>query len=278
LPPQGRLRLFALQADAAAALAGTFCYYLFFGGIIMSTFTIYPGIDIRGGRAVRLVQGDYAQETVYNDSPVDAAKQWEAQGASWIHLVDLDGAKAGHPVNAELIGQIASAVNVPVQLGGGLRTEADVERLLGLGVERVIVGTAAIEDRAFVERVLGLYGDRVAIGIDARDGFVATRGWLETSEIRAEELARELAGKGAQTFIFTDISRDGMMEGPNVEAIRSLAAYSGASVIASGGVSRIEDLRALAVFNDQGISGAIIGKALYTGAISLEDAVCELNG
>lgn len=243
----------------------------------MSKFTIYPAIDIRGGRAVRLVQGDYSQETVYNDSPVNAALEWQAQGASWIHLVDLDGAKAGYPVNAELIGQIAAAVDVPVQLGGGLRTEADVERLLGLGVERIILGTAAIEDRAFVERVLARHGDRVAIGIDARDGRVATRGWLETSEVRAEELARELAAKGAAAFIFTDISRDGMMEGPNVEAIRSLAAYSGADVIASGGVSRIEDLRALAAYKEEGISGAIVGKALYTGAIALSDAVRELN-
>ncbi|SDS69825.1 1-(5-phosphoribosyl)-5-[(5-phosphoribosylamino)methylideneamino] imidazole-4-carboxamide isomerase [Paenibacillaceae bacterium GAS479] len=243
----------------------------------MSKFTIYPAIDIRGGKAVRLVQGDYSQETVYNDNPVRAARDWEAQGASWIHLVDLDGAKAGHPVNAELIAEIARSVQVPVQLGGGLRTEADVELLLTLGVSRVILGTAAIEDRDFVERVLAKHGDRVAIGIDARDGYVATRGWLETSEVKAEELAKELAGKGAGTFIFTDISRDGMMEGPNVEAIRSLAAYSGAGVIASGGVSRIEDLRALSQYAQQGISGAIVGKALYTGAISLADAVQELQ-
>ena len=243
----------------------------------MSTFTIYPAIDIRGGRAVRLVQGDYNQETVYNDSPVNAAREWEAQGASWIHLVDLDGARAGYPVHAELIGEIAKSVNVPVQLGGGLRTAEDVERLLGLGVSRVILGTAAIENRPFVERVLGEYGDRIAIGIDARDGLVATGGWLETSETRAEELARELAAKGAGTFVFTDISRDGMMAGPNVEAIRSLAAYSGADVIASGGVSSIEDLRSLAQFTDQGISGAIVGKALYTGAIVLPDALRELT-
>ncbi|QGG54384.1 1-(5-phosphoribosyl)-5-[(5-phosphoribosylamino)methylideneamino]imidazole-4-carboxamide isomerase [Paenibacillus sp. B01] len=243
----------------------------------MTTFTIYPAIDIRGGKAVRLVQGDYAQETVYNDSPVQAARDWEAQGASWIHLVDLDGAKAGHPVNAELIGEIARSVSVPVQLGGGLRTEEDVERLLSLGVSRVILGTAAIEDRAFVERVLARHGGRVAIGIDAKDGYVATRGWLETSEVKAEELARELAAKGAETFIFTDISRDGMMQGPNVEAIRSLAAYSGADVIASGGVSRIEDLRTLVEHAGEGIRGAIVGKALYTGAISLAEAVRELE-
>lgn len=243
----------------------------------MSTFTIYPAIDIRGGKAVRLVQGDYNQETVYNDNPVSAAKDWEAQGASWIHLVDLDGAKAGRPVNDELVGEIARSVRVPVQIGGGLRTFEDVERLLVLGVSRVILGTAAIEDRAFVERVLGTYGDKVAIGIDARGGLVATRGWLETSEVKAEELAKELAAKGASTFIFTDISRDGMMKGPNVEAIVSLAKISGANVIASGGVSVLDDLKRLAAHSSEGVSGAIVGKALYTGSISLAEAVREIG-
>lgn len=175
------------------------------------SFIIYPAIDIRGGKCVRLVQGDYNQETVYNESPLAAAKAWEAQGGSYIHLVHLDGAKAGHPVNDEVIGAIAAGVGVPVQVGGGLRTVGDVKRLLSLGVSRVIIGTAAIEDRAFTEEVLGTYGDKVAIGIDARNGYVATRGWLETSEVKAEELAKELAAKGAETFIFTDISRDGMM-------------------------------------------------------------------
>jgi len=243
----------------------------------MSDFTIYPAIDIRGGKAVRLVQGDYNQETVYNDSPVAAAKEWAAQGASWIHLVDLDGAKAGHPVNAELIGEIARAVDVPVQIGGGLRTFEDVERLIGLGVSRVIIGTAAIENREFVNQVLERYGDKAAIGIDARNGYVATRGWIETSEVKAEDLAVELAAQGASTFIFTDISRDGMMEGPNVEAIVSLARVSGKPVIASGGVSRMADLTNLAARRTDGVAGAIVGKALYTGSINLAEAVRELG-
>jgi phosphoribosylformimino-5-aminoimidazole carboxamide ribotide isomerase len=165
----------------------------------MSKFVIYPAIDIRGGKCVRLIQGDYSQETIYNEDPVAAARDWEAQGGQWIHLVDLDGAKAGHPVNDELIGRMVKAVNVPVQVGGGLRKDADVERLLGLGVSRVILGTAAIEDRAFVKRVLNQYGEAIAIGIDARNGLVATRGWLETSEVKAENLAIELAEEGAQT-------------------------------------------------------------------------------
>jgi phosphoribosylformimino-5-aminoimidazole carboxamide ribotide isomerase len=242
----------------------------------MSKFIIYPAIDIRDGKCVRLVQGDYNRETVYNDDPAAVARDWEAQGGQWIHLVDLDGAKAGHPVNHELIGRIAQSVNVPVQVGGGLRTDEDVERLIGLGVSRVILGTAAIEDRAFVSRVLAKHGAAVAIGIDARDGLVATRGWLETSEVRADDLAAELAAEGAQTFIFTDISRDGMMGGPNVEAIVRLAKVSGRTVIASGGVSKPEDLDRLAVHAGEGVGGAIVGKALYTGSISLTEAVRKL--
>jgi phosphoribosylformimino-5-aminoimidazole carboxamide ribotide isomerase len=241
------------------------------------SFIIYPAIDIRGGKAVRLVQGDYNRETVYNDNPIDAARDWEAQGAAWIHLVDLDGAKAGHPVNDALIGEIARSVKVPVQIGGGLRTEADVERLLSLGVSRVILGTAAIEDRAFVEAVLARYGEKVAIGIDARDGYVATRGWLETSEVKAEDLAIQLAERGARTFIFTDISRDGMMGGPNVESIVRLAQISGQQVIASGGVSRMEDLVRLSEHAGQGVAGAIVGKALYTGSIQLSEAVKQVQ-
>jgi phosphoribosylformimino-5-aminoimidazole carboxamide ribotide isomerase len=244
----------------------------------MSPFILYPAIDIRGGKCVRLIQGDYDQETVYNEDPAAVARDWEAQGAAWIHLVDLDGAKAGRPVNDELIGRIARTVRIPVQAGGGLRTEADVERLLGLGVSRVILGTAAIEDRAFVSRVLARHGDAVAIGIDARDGFVATRGWLETSAVKAEDLAASLAAEGASTFIFTDISRDGMLSGPNVEAIVGLAKASGRTVIASGGVSGPEDLERLAAHASGGVGGAIVGKALYTGRISLAEAVRRYGG
>ncbi|MNW31053.1 1-(5-phosphoribosyl)-5-[(5-phosphoribosylamino)methylideneamino] imidazole-4-carboxamide isomerase [compost metagenome] len=241
-------------------------------------FTIYPAIDIRGGKCVRLVQGDYNRETVYNDNPLEVAREWERLGGTFIHLVDLDGAKAGHPVNDDIIRSIASAVQVPVQVGGGLRTRADVDRVLSLGVSRVILGTAAIEDRAFTEEVLGTYGDKIAIGLDARNGYVATRGWLETSEVKAEELARELAAKGAETFIFTDISRDGMMQGPNVEAILSLAKSSGRQVIASGGVSTMDDLLKLSSHAKEGISGAIVGKALYTGSIQLDEAIRAVAG
>ncbi|ALS24391.1 1-(5-phosphoribosyl)-5-[(5-phosphoribosylamino)methylideneamino]imidazole-4-carboxamide isomerase [Paenibacillus naphthalenovorans] len=238
----------------------------------MSSVVIYPAIDIRGGKCVRLIQGDYNQETVYNENPLEVAKAWESQGAKWIHLVDLDGAKAGYPVNDKLIGEIAKSVQVPVQLGGGLRTEKDVDHVLSLGVSRVILGTAAIENRDFVNRVLAKHGDKVAIGLDARDGYVATRGWLETSAVKADELAVELAREGARTFIFTDISRDGMMSGPNVEAIVHLAKVSGQTVIASGGVSQYDDLKRLVQYASEGVGGAIVGKALYTGSIKLEEA------
>lgn len=236
------------------------------------SFTIYPAIDILGGRCVRLLQGDYEKETVYNSNPVDVAKAWAAQGARWIHTVDLDGAKAGRPVNHELIGEIARAVDVPVQIGGGLRTLHDVELLLELGVSRVIIGTAALEDRPFIQQLLTHFGERIVIGLDARQGFVATRGWLETSQVKATDLACELAGYGARTFIFTDISRDGMMKGPNVEAIRELAKASGQSVIASGGVSQLSDLTDLAQYVAEGVSGAIVGKALYEKTIDLAAA------
>jgi phosphoribosylformimino-5-aminoimidazole carboxamide ribotide isomerase len=244
---------------------------------IMSSFIIYPAIDIRGGKCVRLVQGDYNRETIYNDNPAEVAADWESQGAQWIHLVDLDGAKAGEPINGQLIANIAERVSIPVQIGGGIRTMENVERLLDAGISRVIIGTAAIENRQFVYEVLDKYGDQTAIGIDARNGFVATRGWLETSEVKADVLAKELAERGAKTFIFTDISRDGMMEGPNVEAIVALAQASGQAVIASGGVSKLDDLIKLSEQHTNGIAGAIVGKALYTNNINLESAIKHIH-
>lgn len=241
------------------------------------SFTIYPAIDIRGGKCVRLFQGDYAQETVYGESPVDIAKEWVRKGATWLHLVDLDGAKEGKPVNGELIRAIAQAVNVPVQIGGGIRTESDIVNYLEGGIQRVILGTAAIEDRAFTDRVLGLYGERIAIGLDCRGGYVATRGWLTTTDVSAVNLANELVQMGAETFIYTDISRDGTLTGPNVEEILGLARATGKNVIASGGVSVGEDLLTLARYAAEGISGAIVGKALYTGAVDLATSLKQVE-
>lgn len=244
----------------------------------MSEFIIYPAIDIRGGKCVRLFQGDYEKETVYGDSPVEMARQWEKQGASWIHVVDLDGAKEGAPVNDRTILEMARTVQVPIQVGGGIRSLDHVKMYLDGGAARVILGTSAIQNRPFVEEALAIYGgDKIAIGVDARDGFVATHGWLETSEVKAETLARELAKQGAKVFIYTDISRDGTLQGPNIAGSVELAKKANVDVIASGGVSELDDLLRLAPCVKDGVIGAIVGKALYTERFTLAEAIREIE-
>lgn len=236
-------------------------------------FTLYPAIDLRGGQCVRLMQGDYEQETVYGSDPVEIARRWERKGAEWLHLVDLDAARTGDPVNLPSIEAIVRNGHIPVQVGGGIRSRERMEHLLELGVQRLILGSAAIENVALVREALATYGDRIVIGIDAKQGYVATHGWLETSEVKAEVLAQQLVKDGASTFIFTDISRDGTLSGPNIEAIRHLAQTSGGKVIASGGVSSLADLIRLAQYKDDGVTGAIIGRALYTGDVNLREAL-----
>ncbi|PRR98381.1 1-(5-phosphoribosyl)-5-[(5-phosphoribosylamino)methylideneamino]imidazole-4-carboxamide isomerase [Bacillus sp. NMCN6] len=238
----------------------------------MSEFTLYPAIDIRNGKCVRLVQGDYDQETIYGDSPLDMAARFANEGAKWIHLVDLDGAKAGKRVNHEHVLAIASSLDVNVQIGGGIRTEEDVAFYLNNGVARVILGSSAVSNPVFVKKMLAQYGEKIAIGIDARNGFVSTEGWLEMSKVKAEELGRELAKEGAEVFIFTDIQMDGMLSGPNVESTVRLAEATGKQVIASGGVSAVADLQKLSAQKQLGVSGAIIGKALYTKQFTLSEA------
>ncbi|WP_431793600.1 1-(5-phosphoribosyl)-5-[(5-phosphoribosylamino)methylideneamino]imidazole-4-carboxamide isomerase [Bacillus altitudinis] len=238
----------------------------------MSEFTLYPAIDMRNGKCVRLVQGDYDQETIYGDSPLDMARRFANEGAKWIHLVDLDGAKAGKRVNHEHVLAIASSLDVNVQIGGGIRTEEDVAFYLNNGVSRVILGSSAVSNPVFVKKMLAQYGEKIAIGIDARNGFVSTEGWLETSEVKAEELGQELAKEGAEVFIFTDIQMDGMLSGPNVESTVRLAEATGKQVIASGGVSAVSDLQKLSAQKQTGVSGAIIGKALYTKQFTLAEA------
>lgn len=238
----------------------------------MSDFTLYPAIDMRNGKCVRLVQGDYDQETIYGDSPLDMARLFANEGAKWIHLVDLDGAKAGKRVNHEHVLSIASSLDVNVQIGGGIRTEEDVAFYLNNGVSRVILGSSAVSNPVFVKKMLAQYGEKIAIGIDARNGFVSTEGWLETSEVKAEELGKELAKEGAEVFIFTDIQMDGMLSGPNVESTVRLAEATGKQVIASGGVSAVGDLQKLSAQKQTGVSGAIIGKALYTKQFTLAEA------
>ncbi|WP_408007760.1 1-(5-phosphoribosyl)-5-[(5-phosphoribosylamino)methylideneamino]imidazole-4-carboxamide isomerase [Pseudalkalibacillus sp. A8] len=239
----------------------------------MKRFELYPAIDMRGGKCVRLFQGDYDQETIYGDSPFEMAKLFADQGAQWIHMVDLDGAKTAEKVNHKHVLQVASELDVKVQIGGGIRTEEDIDFYLKNGVDRVILGSVAVKNPAFTKEMLDKYKGKIAIGLDARDGYVATEGWLDNSKVKAVELAKELAEAGASHFIFTDISRDGTLEGPNVEAIAELARESGAEVIASGGVSSMEDLQVLAGRQQDGIEGAIIGKALYTERFTLSEAL-----
>ncbi|WP_100373999.1 1-(5-phosphoribosyl)-5-[(5-phosphoribosylamino)methylideneamino]imidazole-4-carboxamide isomerase [Bacillus sp. FJAT-45037] len=239
----------------------------------MAKFEIYPAIDMRDGKCVRLVQGDYNQETIYGDSPFDMAKSFAEAGAKWIHMVDLDGAKAKKRVNHDHVVRVAKELDVSVQVGGGIRTAEDVAYYLERGVDRVILGSVAVNDPVFTKEMLETYGgERIAIGLDARDGYVATEGWLETSSVKAVDLANELARYGAEVFIFTDISRDGMLQGPNTEAIAELSEATGKEVIASGGVSKLADLTELRQHTSE-IRGAIVGKALYTNQFTLEEAL-----
>jgi phosphoribosylformimino-5-aminoimidazole carboxamide ribotide isomerase len=243
----------------------------------VSGFTIFPAIDMRGGKCVRLIQGDYNKETVYGDSPFDMAKLFAEEGAEWIHMVDLDGAKEGKRVNHEFVVQVAKELPVKVQIGGGIRTEDDLVFYLEHGVDRVILGSAAIANPSFVKEMLKKYGPHIAIGIDAKNGVVATEGWTQTSSIQAEELGKQLAEEGAETFIFTDISKDGMLSGPNVEAVVRMAKATGKSVIASGGVSSLDDLKKIMSFCHKGVVGAIVGKALYTKQFTLAEALNEVK-
>ncbi|KJH71017.1 1-(5-phosphoribosyl)-5-[(5-phosphoribosylamino)methylideneamino]imidazole-4-carboxamide isomerase [Aliterella atlantica] len=234
---------------------------------------VIPAIDLLNGLCVRLYQGDYAQSQVFNDNPVEVAMQWVEQGATRLHIVDLDGAKTGQVVNHKVIEAIASAVPVPIQVGGGLRDFASVEQLLNLGVQRAILGTIAVEQPQLVADLCQAFPHQIAIGIDARNGKVATRGWLETSEVLATDLARQMQDLGAATIIYTDIHRDGTLQGPNLEALRELAQAISIPIIASGGVSSVTDLLSLLALEPSGVNGAIVGRVLYTGDISLKQAI-----
>ncbi|WP_226678886.1 1-(5-phosphoribosyl)-5-[(5-phosphoribosylamino)methylideneamino]imidazole-4-carboxamide isomerase [Mesobacillus jeotgali] len=236
-------------------------------------FTIYPAIDMRGGKCVRLLQGDYDKETVYGDSPFEMAKKFADEGAEWIHMVDLDGARDGKRVNDKFVIQAAKSLGANVQIGGGIRSEADINHYLDNGVTRVIIGSIAVSNPEFAEEMVRKYGAKIAIGLDAKNGYVATHGWLNTSEVSAVDLGKRFADAGAETFIFTDIATDGTLAGPNVDATRQLALETGKSVIASGGVSSLDDLAALRQLHEDGVSGAIVGKAIYEGRFSVKSAL-----
>jgi phosphoribosylformimino-5-aminoimidazole carboxamide ribotide isomerase len=237
-------------------------------------FTIYPAIDLRQGSVVRLQQGQLARQTTYSDDPVMVALDFVGQGARWLHVVNLDGAFGEATRNLEMVRAIRAATRAHVQFGGGLRTRADVEQALVRGVDRVILGTAALRDPSLVKALASELGDKLAVGIDARDGKVAVEGWLETSETTAGELARRMADVGVSRFIYTDIARDGMLVGPDLKGAYALA-QSGAAVIASGGVGTLEHVRDAAA---SGVEGLIVGKALYEARFTVRDALDAVKG
>lgn len=234
---------------------------------------IFPAIDIRGGKCVRLLKGDFAKETVFSDKPEEMAKKWQAQGAEFLHLVDLDGALAGKSQNLATVEKILAAVDIPVELGGGIRTMENIDDVLALGVRRVILGSVAVRDPELVREACAKYGDRIVVGIDAKDGIVAVDGWGVSGDVEATSLAKEMKKAGVRTIIYTDISRDGTLSGVNVEATAKLARESGVAIVASGGVKSIADIKALKPYENDGIEGVIVGKSIYMGTLDLAEAI-----
>lgn len=240
---------------------------------------IFPAIDIRGGQCVRLVKGDFAQETVFSQRPEIMAKKWEDEGGQYLHLVDLDGARAGESRNLDVVEMILKTVNIPVELGGGIRTMDNIKRVLEMGVSRVILGSIAVKDPELVKTACKEYGsERIVVGIDAKDSIVAVDGWGVSGEVKATELAKRMAEGGVKHIIYTDISRDGTLSGVNAKATAEIAKVSGVKVVASGGVSSIDDIKLLKEYEHDGIEGVIVGKSIYTGALSLPEALSVAKG
>ncbi len=244
----------------------------------MNSFVILPAIDLRGGRCVRLRQGRAEETTTYSDDPVAVARRWAAEGAEWLHVVDLDGAFEGRPVHMDVVRAIVRAVEIPVQLGGGLRTDEAIAAALDVGVARVIIGTRALEHPAEVRRLVDWLGDRLAVGLDARQGLVQVRGWTSGTAIGARELATRLDHEGVRTLIVTDIGRDGMLRGVNTDAVAEICAAVSCRVIASGGVAGPEDIRALRALGCSNLWGAIAGRALYEGTTTLSELLAAARG
>ena len=234
---------------------------------------ILPAIDLRGGNCVRLVKGDFKQETIYGEHPEEIALRWEEGGAEFLHVVDLDGALAGEPQNMDAIKRILQAVKIPVEVGGGIRSMESIDRLLSIGVSRVILGSVAVHKEELVQEACSAYGNRIVVGIDAKKGIVATDGWEKSGGISAVELAKKLGTFGLETIIYTDISRDGTLSGVNVTETAHLARASGIKVIASGGVKSISDIEGLKKRECDGIIGVIVGKSIYEGTLSLTEAI-----
>jgi phosphoribosylformimino-5-aminoimidazole carboxamide ribotide isomerase len=238
---------------------------------------LYPAIDIRGGQAVRLLQGDYARETAYDADPVDAARRWADEGAEILHVVDLDGAKAGEPRNLEAIRRIAAAVPCPIQVGGGLRDPDAVSAVLEAGAERVVIGTAALRDPKFLDAALAAHGERVVVSVDTRGGMVSLSGWTETSDVAAPDAVADLGERGVQRFLCTAIEVDGTMEGPAIAELNQIAAATSAQVIASGGVGELDHLKKLVRETAPNIEGAIVGRALYERMFSVAEGIAALR-
>ena len=234
---------------------------------------IFPAIDIRGGKCVRLLKGDFNQETVFSDSPADMARKWQAQGAEYLHLVDLDGALAGSSQNLAAIKEILQVVDIPTELGGGIRSMEQIDQLLAMGITRVILGSVAVKNPDLVREACAKYGERIVVGIDAKDGIVAVEGWGESGNIGVVELAQKMKDAGVKTIIYTDISRDGTLSGVNVEATVKLAQESGVKIVASGGVKSLEDIKVLKKQEAVGIEGVIAGKSIYMGTLDLAAAI-----
>ena len=234
---------------------------------------ILPAIDLRGGNCVRLVKGDFKQETIYSEHPEEIALRWEGEGAEFLHVVDLDGALAGEPQNMDAIKRILQAVKIPVEVGGGIRSMESIDRLLSIGVSRVILGSVAVHKEELVQEACSAYGNRIVVGIDAKKGIVATDGWEKSASISAVELAKKLGAFGLETIIYTDISRDGTLSGVNVTETAHLARASGIKVIASGGVKSISDIEELKKRECDGIIGVIVGKSIYEGTLTLTEAI-----
>lgn len=234
---------------------------------------IYPAIDIRGGKCVRLLKGDFEKETTFSDAPEEMAKKWEAMGAEYLHLVDLDGALAGMSKNLDTVKKILTAVDIPCELGGGIRSMENIKEVLDTGVERVILGSVAVKNPALMKEACAKYGERIVVGIDAKDGMVAVDGWGVSSDVKVTELAKKMKAVGVKTIIYTDISRDGTLEGVNVEATARLAKESGVKIVASGGVRSEADIRALLPHEREGIEGVIVGKSIYMGTLDLAAAL-----
>ncbi len=236
---------------------------------------IYPAIDIKDGKAVRLVQGDFDKVTVFNDNPTNVAKTWIDSGATYIHIVDLDGARYGKSFIIDILKEISSKYDILVQTGGGVRTIEDIKSRINAGASRVIIGTAAIKNPELVKKAIELYGDKIAVGVDAKNGMVAIKGWEEISNITTIDLCLRMKKYGIKTIIYTDISKDGMMRGPNIKSTKELIEKTKMDIIASGGVSKINDLENIYNINAKGV---IIGKALYNGSIDLKDAINKFEG